>query len=155
MSDMHPNSGDGGQGTATNDQANNIPGQGFQGLVQRQGSADAAGILLYQENYQLREQVRQMKVDLEKLQKKLPSKDVTILNADQQQAWTAYQALGTPDEITALKGEVARHERETAVSNAAAAAKFNQAVLLDILPDSAVLSVKSTTGEDGQLLNVA
>ena len=155
MSDMHPDNGDGGQGTATNDQTNNIPGQGFQNLAQRQGSADAAGILLYQENFQLREQVRTMKAELEKLQKKLPGKDVTILTADQQQAWTEYQALGTPDEITALKGQVARHARETAVSTAAAAAKFNQAVLLDILPDSAVLSVKSTTDEDGQPLNVA
>jgi len=153
MSDMHPtNGGDGGQST---DSGNQQVQQGFQGIVARQGSADAAGILLYQENHQHRETIRKLQGDLEKLQKKIPGKDVVVLSADQATQWQAYQGFGTPDEIKTVRDEAARHKREKTVNDAAKAANFNTAVLLDILPQGTALSVKSTTDSDGQPVNVA
>jgi hypothetical protein len=150
MSNTNPNNGDNNQTPGNNDIA-----ASFQNLVARQGTSDAAGLLLFDENRQYREKIRKLEADLEKAAKKIPGKDVVVLSAEDAKLWQAYKDFGSVEDIKNIRNEVAGFKREKSVNAAARAASYSAAVLLDILPSSAVLSVKSATDAEGNQVQAA
>lgn len=59
--------------------------------VKKYGSAEAAIVQLHNENYKFRDTIRELKA-------KTPEGSV-VLTADDASAWSAYRALGKPDEV--------------------------------------------------------
>ncbi|MCP4937521.1 MAG: hypothetical protein GY927_25745 [bacterium] len=149
---LSPNSEGGGSNGSG---SNGDPNTGFNNLVQKQGSSDAAGILLYQENHSLRGKNRELETEIEKLKKKVPGKEAVILTDDQAQTWTAYQALGTPDEITAVQTNAKKFERKINVTAAAAVAKYSTDVLLHLAPENATFSTKQVQDTEGNQVQAA
>ena len=131
------------------------PNTGYQNLVRNQGDANAAGILLYQENHSLRGKNRELQAEIEKLRKKLPGKEAVVLTDDQAQMWNAYQALGTPDEITAAQTDAKKFERQINVTAAATAASYNPDVLLHLAPENAQFTVKQVQDTEGNPVQAA
>jgi hypothetical protein len=117
------------------------PQQGFERLVQRQGGADAAAFLLYQENHSYREKLRQAEQQLRDLQGKLPGEGAVVLDADKAKAWEAYQALGAPDEVKKVRDEYAGLKREAHFRTVAEVHGFNPVVLAG-LPGAADLTIE-------------
>lgn len=76
-------------------------------LIARQGSPDAALMLLMQENYQYRDQNRQ-------LRERVPDGAV-VLSGDDVQHWRDYQALGQLDELRTRLTE--REQAQTELNN--------------------------------------
>ena len=127
-------------GGATNTGQQN-PQVGFQNLVQRQGGADAAALLLYQENHSYREKLRQAEQQLTELRGKLPGEGAVVLDADKAKSWEAYQALGAPDEVKKLKDEFTGLKREAHFRTVAEVHGFNPVVLAG-LPGAAALTIE-------------
>ena len=75
-------------------------------LIARQGSPDAALMLLMQENYQYRDQNRQ-------LRERVPDGAV-VLSGDDAQRWRGYQALGQLDELRTCLTEREQAQTELA-----------------------------------------
>ncbi len=135
-----------GSGTPTPDPqqpdpAQPNPQQGFERLVQRQGGADAAAFLLYQENHSYREKLRQAEQQLRDLQGKLPGEGTVILDADKAKTWEAYLALGAPDEVKKVRDEYNGLKREAHFRTIAEAHGFNPVVLAG-LPGAADLTIE-------------
>lgn len=80
--------------------------QGLQNLINRQGGTDAAVVLLYQENHQYRERIRQLEKEVEKTKGQLPKEGEVVLSGKDLEAWKAYQALGDPETVKKLQGEL-------------------------------------------------
>jgi hypothetical protein len=66
--------------------------QSLSNLIQRQGGEGAAATLLFHENRQYRDRIRQ-------LEQQVPGQDAVVLSGDQVQAWQAYQGLGAPTDV--------------------------------------------------------
>lgn len=139
--------GDQGQGQGGQQQQGQGDGppewlRGLQGLLNRNGNdAGAVAALLYQENYQYRRQ-------LDELRGSLPPKGAIILQGEEAQAWEAYRGLGSLDELKAklaerddLAGKVAKAERERLIGRAAELHGLRAAALarLPDLPEIALI----------------
>lgn len=105
------------------------PQAGFQRLVERQGSTDAAAFLLYQENYNYRERLRQAEQQLQDLQGRLPGEGSVVLSVEQAQTWQSYQALGQPDEVQQRISDYNRLQQEAHFRSVAEVCGFNPVVL--------------------------
>ena len=113
------------------------PVAGLQALLAK-ANGDAMGVagLLYSENFQYREQLRQLREQLTAAQGRVPAEGTVVLTPEQAKTWAAYQALGTVDVIsqglkekeTAL-GELGSLRRAATLRDAAAAAGFDPDVL--------------------------
>lgn len=93
------------------DQDSRNPVAGLQALLAK-ANGDAMGVagLLYSENFQYREQLRQLREQLTAAQGRVPAEGAAVLTPEQAQMWAAYQGLGSVEAITqGLK------ERETAL----------------------------------------
>lgn len=117
------------------------PRQGFEGLVQRQGSMDAAAFLLYQENHGYRERIRDAERQIRELQGQLPGEGAVVLTGDQAQAWQSYQTLGAPDEVKKVKDEYTALKRDAHFRAVAEVHGFNPVVLAG-LPGAADLTIE-------------
>lgn len=126
---------------ATTTQTTANPRQGYEGLVQRQGSVDAAAFLLYQENHTYREKLRETEQQLKDLRAKLPDEGTVILDADKAKAWEAYQGLGAPDEVKKIKDEYTGLKRQAHFRAVAEVHGFNPVVLAG-LPGAADLTIE-------------
>lgn len=127
----------------TNDQNRQEPDltAALQRLIDRNGgNQDAVGVMLMRENHDLREERRQLRTQVSDLEKKVPGDGVVVLSADDVKKWQAYQALNlTPEQVTevvterdTLKGSLAEKDRSERIRNAAEAAGFKPAVLMDL-----------------------
>ena len=123
------------EGGATNTGQQPNPQVGFQNLVQRQGGADAAALLLYQENHSYREKLRLAEQQLSDLRGKLPGEGAVVLDADKAKTWEAYQALGAPDEVKKVKDEYAGLKQEAHFRAVAEVHGFNPVVLGKLATD--------------------
>jgi hypothetical protein len=97
--------------------------------MQRQGGADPTAALLFQENHQYRERIRQ-------LEQQLPGEGAVVLSGDQALAWQAYQGLGAPTDVqqrlTAAEqaqNELAGLRRAEQIRGVAEAAGYRPTVL--------------------------
>lgn len=113
------------------------PVVGLQALLAK-ANGDAMGVagLLYSENFQYREQLRQLKEQLAQAQAKAPGEGAVVLTPEQAKAWTAYQALGTVEIVTqglkekeTAQGELRTLRREQTLRQAAETCGFDADVL--------------------------
>lgn len=76
---------------------------------------------LENDNYKQRDEIRDYKSKITTLEGKVPADGAIVLTGDDASHWTAYQALGKPDEITKkiTDGTTAQQERDTLVRTAA------------------------------------
>lgn len=125
----------------------------FQNLVSRQGSLDAAGLLLFQENKQHRDKIRELESQVRDLQGKLPGEGAAVLDKDNVALWQAYQTLGKPDELKQVKAEYGRLQRTLVIQEAAEAHKFKPSVLSALAGELAI-EVKQVE-QNGQKTAVA
>jgi hypothetical protein len=127
----------------------------FSSIANKQGGADAAGVLLLQENKAYRQEINKLKADLAAAQGKLPGEGAVILDGEQAAAWSAYQELGKPDELKQLRGEYTQLQRNQLFQQAAAAHGYKAAVLGQ-LPGVGELSIEVREVEqDGKKNQVA
>lgn len=101
----------------------------FSSIANKQGGADAAGVLLLQENRGYREEINKLKADLAAVQGKVPGEGAVVLTGDQTAVWQAYQELGKPDELKTVKADYTRLQRDALYQQAAAAHGLKAAVL--------------------------
>jgi hypothetical protein len=66
--------------------------QALNNLIQRQGGVDSTAALLFQENREHRQRIRE-------LEQRLPGEGAVVLTGDQAQAWQTYSQLGNPAEV--------------------------------------------------------
>jgi|WetSurMetagenome_2_1015567.scaffolds.fasta_scaffold220251_2 hypothetical protein len=123
------------EGNQTGDQGN--PVAGLQALLARNNN-DAMGVagLLFSENYQHREQIRQLKEQLTAAQAKAPGEGAVVLTPEQAKAWTGYQTLGTVEVITqglkekeTAQGELTTLRKAATLRDVAAAHGYDAEVL--------------------------
>lgn len=127
----------------------------FASIANKQGGADAAGVLLLQENKQYRDQIAQLKTDLATAQGQLPGEGAVVLTGEQTAVWQAYQALGKPDELKQLQGDYTRLHRDQLFQQVAAAHGYKAAVLSQ-LPGMAEFQIEVKEQEkDGKKVKVA
>jgi len=127
----------------------------FSSIANKQGGADAAGVLLLQENKAYRQEINKLKADLAAVQGKVPGDGAVVLDGEQTAAWQAYQALGKPDELKQLRGEYTQLQRNQLFQQAAAAHGYKAAVLGQ-LPGAGELSIEVREVEqDGKKNQVA
>lgn len=101
----------------------------FASIANKQGGADAAGVLLLQENKGYRDQIAALKGEIDGLKGKVPGEGTVVLTGEQAAVWQAYQELGEPDEIKATKTGYAQLQRNALFQEAAAAHGYKAAVL--------------------------
>lgn len=139
---MAPDGSDGG-GTAAGGAGNDNPANNggdlekrlldaFAGIANKQGGADAAGVLLLQENKQYRDRISQLQNELATAQGKLPGEGAVVLTSEQAAEWQTYQELGKPDDLKQLKGNYTQLQRDKLFQEAAAAHGFKPAVLSNL-----------------------
>jgi hypothetical protein len=66
--------------------------QSLSNLIRREGGADATAQLLFQENREHRQRIRE-------LEQQLPGEGAVVLTGDQAAAWQTYQGLGAPTDV--------------------------------------------------------
>lgn len=147
----------GGEGGAAQGGGDPIA-RGIERLLERNGNdANAALLVLYRDNYDLREANRQLKT-------KVPAEGAVVLSAEQAQAWTAYQQLGQPADLqTALserdqaRGDLAKLQRSAAIREAAEVAGYKASVLagLDTQAGGLAYEVREVTDANGAKSRVA
>jgi hypothetical protein len=75
------------------------PTEGYRKLLEKhQNDVGAVAAKLYDENHSLRQKNSDLRA-------KVPADGSTVLDPAQASAWTKYQALGTPDDLTTIKTE--------------------------------------------------
>jgi hypothetical protein len=66
--------------------------QSLSNLIRREGGADATAQLLFQENREHRQRIRE-------LEQRVPGEGAVVLSGDQAAAWQTYQGLGAPTDV--------------------------------------------------------
>lgn len=102
------------------------------------------------ENKQLRDQRRDLRSQVKDLETKVPEEGSVLLSADEASAFEAYKLLGKPEDVKSSLDEANTVRRKAEVAKVAKVAGFNADVLSDLAPETAVLSVKTTTDGDGE-----
>lgn len=123
------------------------PTQAFHSLLQRHSDdTRAVAQLLFNENYQYRQELRQAQQQLQTAQGRIPGEGSVILDNTQATLWQQYQALGTPEEL----GQTLR----TDLVRQAAEAHGYKASALDTLARNLPLELRQED-VDGQTIFVA
>lgn len=111
----------------------------LQSLISRAGNAEAAANELWRDNYQLRQQRRDLRKERDDLKAKLPADGTLVLTKEQAAEWEAYQKLGKPTDIEKAVTEgktaaeqVAKQARADQVAKAAKDVGFNPEVLTQL-----------------------
>lgn len=157
LHNVDPNAGGGGGG------GGNDPAAGFQRLLdQHKQDALSVASKLFDENYQYRNQIRDLK-------KKVPADDAIVLVADDKKAWEAFKAAGIKaDELQSTIDKVAALEKENkelaSMENLREIAEIGlegSKLKLSVLKDQlakfpeAVLTFKTEKNADGKEAKVA
>ena len=109
-------------------------------LSNRGGDSSAVGLMLYQENYQLRERRRQLEEENTQLRAKLPGEGAIVLNRAEAQRWQAYQALGNPEEVQTSLTELQTLRRNGELSQIAEVVKYKPSVFQKLDKDAGGLA---------------
>ncbi len=127
--------------------------QAFNNLLQRHNSdALQLSMQLYQENFTLREERRQLKDQLTEAGKKIPAVGTRILTEDEAKLFDAYKALGKPEELAGQKTELHKVKRTQQISLAAQAAGYKASVLERLVGEIEIEISKETA--DGKEIEV-
>lgn len=102
-------------------------------LNQQNGDSNATGILLFNQNEQLRQQLAHAQAQLQTVQGQLPAEGSTTLSAEQTQQWEAYQQLGELDALQQLVTEHATLRQERLIQQVAEANEWDTAALSALL----------------------
>ena len=131
--------------------------EGLARLIQRLGTADAAAAELHRENYQLRDQRRTLKAEVDQLKGKVPAEGTVVLTAEQAAHWNQYQQLGKPEEITkglesgkAAMEAAAKRDRADQVSQAAKAVGYQPEVLAQLAELHSMNVTSQSISTDGK-----
>lgn len=126
-------------------------------IDKRGGDSSAVAVMLYQENFQLRDKNRQ-------LASQVPAEGATVLTGDDAAAWAEYQKLGKPADLqTAIaqrdqaQGDLAKLQRSAMIRTAAEAAGYKPTVLesLDAQTGGAATYEVREVEQDGKRAKVA
>lgn len=129
-------------------------------LLTRHGTQEAVSRQLVIDNFRDRTKRRTAERQVKELRDKMPEGSV-VLNKDQAAQWAAYQALGTPEEVTksvtegkaAIEANAARDRKESH-AKAAGALGFNAEVFAHLV-ESQGLEVVTTQGSvDGKPVDI-
>lgn len=141
--------GSGGEGAPAGSDPSPQGGEGtppgVQSLMTKHGGdAGAVAALLYQENYQYRERIRQM-------QEQIPPKDAVILTdpADLE-AWNGRGDLAA--QLEQAQQQLTAYERRQAISSAAAAAGYKESVLAGLVAQIDQPAALETAEKDGETI---
>lgn len=112
------------------------PGRGIEALLTKAAKHEDVARQLYTENYQYRQQRKQLRAEVKKLKEQLPQDGTVVLTKEQAEDWAKYQELGKPtdlqktvDDGKAAMGAVAKAQRQESLAKAAADVGYNPAVL--------------------------
>jgi hypothetical protein len=109
------------------------PTEGYQKLLAKHNNdAMAVAAMLYQDNYQAREKARQLQSELDATKLKIPAEGTAVIPADQAEMLKAYLAIGKPDELGQLQGQLVAMRKAQIVAQAAAAHGYKSKVLGDL-----------------------
>lgn len=113
----------------------------LESLISRAGGSDAASALLFNDNKELRDQLRDLKA-------KLPKEGTVVLSQDEAAELAAYRAYGKPDELKqrldegeSAKQIAAQAAREKTIAKAAGVLGLQNNALLQTLLNSVELEV--------------
>lgn len=148
---------------------NNDPNTAFQKLLEKH-SNDGIRLAekLFGENYGYRSEIRELKKQVGDLEGKVPANGAVVLTGDDIAAWSAYKALGKPDELKQgleergqLQGKLAGMQRDGLVRDVADVAQYKPGVLanLDRIARAEgkelTYSVRDVTQQDGKTVKAA
>ncbi len=123
-------------------------------LQQRITELEAKVDTLEGDNYKLREERRDLRGKVRELEGKAPEEGGVILSKEQATLWVAYQQIGKPEELKTGQEKLAALERQAAIATAARHAapgvQYNDQVLGQLVPETAMLEVKTVKDADGQ-----
>jgi hypothetical protein len=121
--------------------------EGLQRLADRYG--DGLSMVLYRDNYQLREELRTVR-------SQLPAEGGVVLSREDAERWRAYQALGAPNELqtavearTTAEAKLKELERDGTLRDVAAAMKWRFRVLKDRDSAAGELTYTIVVADDG------
>lgn len=121
--------------------------EGLQRLADRHG--DGLSMVLYRDNYQLREELRTVR-------SQLPAEGGAVLSREEAERWRAYQALGAPSDLqtavearTTAEAKLKELERDGTLRDVAAALKWRFRVLKDRDAAAGGLTYTIATADDG------
>lgn len=135
----NPGSGQGNQGAGNDLEARLL--DALNGLANRHGGMDGAGLVLLQENKQYRDRIKALEDELAAVKGKVPGEGAVVLNGEQVGDWTKYQELGKPDDLATVRSNYTQLQREQLYSQAASAHGYKPGVLAK-LPGIADLSLE-------------
>lgn len=143
----NPGSGQGNQGAGNDLEARLL--DALNGLANRHGGMDGAGLVLLQENKQYRARIKALEDELTAV------KGAVVLNSEQAGDWTKYQELGKPDDLATVRSNYTQLQREQLYAQAASAHGYKAGVLAK-LPGMSDLSLEiRETEQDGNKVKVA
>lgn len=127
-------------------------------FVAKHGESKAVERLM-DDNLALREKNRALKADLATASAAKPADGAVVLTGKDAEAWTAYQALGAPAEVTkkladadTATSRLAAVEREQVIAKAATAAGYKPSVLTDLAAAKGfAVEVREEQGESGAI----
>jgi hypothetical protein len=105
------------------------------------------------ENFQYRSQKRELKTQIEELQKKIPAEDAAVITKAEADLLERYKTLGTADSLQEQLEKARELKQTAALSRHAQLAGYNPNVLKKLLPENAKLITK-TEREAGQDIEV-
>lgn len=124
------------------------PAEGLRALLaKKDNDATAVAGMLYQENYQHRERIRQLTTDLEATKGKVPAEGHVVLPQADAQALEAYRKLGTADDLGKLNADLAAMRRDALLQDAAGAHGYKVAVLKRLAGDGLALEMRDVARE--------
>jgi hypothetical protein len=128
------------------------PGRGIEALLAKADKAETVARTLYQENFQLRQQRRDLRTEVKGLKEKLPADGTLVLTKEEAEAWESYKKLGKPGDIEKSIEEgkkaaesLAQRDRAAQVGDAAKAVGFNPEALTQLFGMHSGLELTSRT----------
>ncbi len=128
-------------------------------LQQRISELEAKVDEVEADNYKVRQDRRDLQARVRELEKSAPEEGGLVLNKEQAEQWQQYQQIGKPDALKAGQEKLTALERQAAIAHAAKHAApgvaYNDLVLSQLVPESAVLAVKAVKDAEGNETQVA
>ena len=115
------------------------PTAGFKTLLEKHNSdAMAVAAMLYQDNYTARERARQLQIELDAVKTKIPAEGTAVIPGERAKLLEAYEALGKPEQLAQLQGELTGMRKAQLLEKAAAAHGYKSKVLERLASDATI-----------------
>jgi hypothetical protein len=134
----------------------------IQQMLSKFGTSEAAMTQLLSDNFKLREKNRDLKRDLEEAEQQVPAEGSVVLTKAEGERWTAYTALGKPEDVKktieehgTLKTKVADAERMEQIRAASQVEGMSSSVLGQLAKAEHVFEIVTVKGDDNVEKKVA